>query len=154
MKKMNKKLKGMTLVEMIISIAIFAVMGGLLILVGTHIDATNKATNVLKSKVSDESPYAANQIKDYTDKQGNPVTLPASDVTVEVKVGSADVKINAKKYGTEELAIGRLSDESKKAAQKKANSGLNLQFIEVPKMTTTAATTTVTTTGTTVTTTA
>ena len=33
MKKSKKSLKGMTLVEMIISIAIFAVMGGLLVLV-------------------------------------------------------------------------------------------------------------------------
>ena len=68
MKKSKKKLKGMTLVEMIISIAIFAIMGGLLILVGTHIDATNRATNVLKTKVSNESPYAANHKINYVKK--------------------------------------------------------------------------------------
>ena len=37
MKKGKKKLKGMTLIEMIISIAIFAIMGGLLVLVGNHV---------------------------------------------------------------------------------------------------------------------
>lgn len=153
MKKVNKKLKGMTLVEMIISIAIFAIMGGLLILVGTHIDATNRATNVLKNKVSTESPYAANQIKSYTDKSNQPATLPASDVEIEVKVGSSDVKINAKKYGTEDLVTDGLSAADKAAVQKKANGNLNLQFIEVPPLTTTATGTTTTGTTTTATTT-
>ena len=63
MKKSKKKLKGMTLIEMIISIAIFAIMGGLLVLVGTHIDNTTKATNKLKNKIVEESPYAANHVK-------------------------------------------------------------------------------------------
>lgn len=153
MKKVNKKLKGMTLVEMIISIAIFAIMGGLLLLVGTHIDATNRSTNVLKNKVSTESPYAANQIKEYTDKSNNSATLPASDVEVEVKVGSSDVKMKAKKYATEDLVTDGLSPADKAALKKKANGNLNLQFIEVEVTTTTAAVTTTATTTTTVVTT-
>ena len=48
----------MTLIEMIISIFIFALMGGLLILVGTHIDATSRAANNLKNKVVGESQSA------------------------------------------------------------------------------------------------
>ena len=131
MKKVNKKLKGMTLIEMIISIAIFAIMGGLLILVGTHIDATNRATNVLKNKVSAESPYAANHVTNYTNKAGNPATLPSSDVEIEVKVGSADVKMEAKKYATEDLVTDGLSPADKAAVKKKANGNLNLQFIEI-----------------------
>lgn len=131
MKKVNKKLKGMTLIEMIISIAIFAIMGGLLILVGTHIDATNKATNVLKNKVAIESPYAANHVTKYTNKAGDPDNLPSSKVEVEVKVGSADVKMEADKYATEALVTDGLTAAEKAAVKKKANGNLNLQFIEI-----------------------
>lgn len=130
MKKVNKKLKGMTLVEMIISLAIFAIMGGLLVLVGTHIDATNRATNVLKNKVSIESPYAANKISKYENKAGQPTDLPSSDVKIEVKVGSAEVKIDGKKYTTEDIITDGLSDADKAALKKKANGNLNLQFVE------------------------
>ena len=149
MKKVNKKLKGMTLVEMIISIAIFAIMGGLLILVGTYIDATNRATNVLKNKVSVESPYAANQIPTYENKAGAIVELPTSNVQIEVKVGSKEVKIDAKKYATEDIITDGLSAADKAAVQKKANGNLNFQFVEFERFTTTVSGTTTTTTTTT-----
>ncbi len=85
MKKSKKKLKGMTLIEMIISIAIFAIMGGLLVLVGTHIDNTTKATNRLKNKVVVESPYAANKIKKVgVDNVGNDVNLSSQAIGITV----------------------------------------------------------------------
>jgi len=87
MKKSKKKLKGMTLIEMIISIFIFALMGGLLILVGTHIDATSKATNNLKNKVLVESPYAANHINVYGQKaDGTDKVLDKEDLDITVKI--------------------------------------------------------------------
>ena len=127
---------------MIISIAIFAVMGGLLILVGTHIDATNRATNVLKNKVSGESPYAANQIPTYLNEQGTTVELPSENVEIVIKVDTNSETIGATKYGTENVITDGLSPADKAAVQKKANGSLNLQFIEVPQPTSTAATTT------------
>jgi len=87
MKKSKKKLKGMTLIEMIISIFIFAIMGGLLILIGTHIDATSKATNNLKNKVVVESPYAANHISQIgVDEHGDPEYLDKSEMDITVKI--------------------------------------------------------------------
>lgn len=61
--KIKKNLKGMTLYEMIIAIAIFAIMTGILVGVGNHIDKTNRTTRNLKSRIVRESPYAANKIK-------------------------------------------------------------------------------------------
>jgi prepilin-type N-terminal cleavage/methylation domain-containing protein len=87
MKKSKKKLKGMTLIEMIISIFIFAIMGGLLILIGTHIDATSKAANNLKNKVVVESPYAANHYKTIgVGEDGKDIDLPSQDMDIKVKI--------------------------------------------------------------------
>ena len=100
MNKSKKKLKGMTLIEMIISIFIFALMGGLLILIGTHIDATSKATNNLKNKVVVESPYAANRIKEVgvDPDSGETVTLPMEEMDISVKIHASG------KYWVNELA--------------------------------------------------
>jgi prepilin-type N-terminal cleavage/methylation domain-containing protein len=123
--KKNKKLKGMTLYEMIIAIAIFAVMAGVLIGVGTHIDNTAKSTSDLKNKIVAESPYAANKIK--TNKETN-AQLASEDITVNVRVtrqsgnafiedeadpskaktisyneSNTNISFNAKKYRTAEV---------------------------------------------------
>lgn len=147
MKKSKKKLKGMTLIEMIISIAVFAIMGGLLILVGTHIDATNRATNVLKSKVSNESPYAANHKIDYIKKDNTVATLPPQDIMVEFNVEGATAAIEGQKYNTEDIITENMNAADKAAMQKKANGGLNLQFViyQTTAPTTTTAVTTTTT---------
>ena len=93
MKKSKKKLKGMTLVEMIISIFIFALMGGLLILIGTHIDSTTKATNRLKNKIVVESPYAANHVKKIgVDGSGNDINLPSTELDIVVVQDEIDGK--------------------------------------------------------------
>ena len=69
MRKKMKSHKGMTLIEMIISLAIFAIMCGILVGVGIHIDQTSRATNNLKNKVAVQSPIAANKV--LKDSGGN-----------------------------------------------------------------------------------
>lgn len=163
MKKPRKKAKGMTLIEMIISIAIFAVMGGLLILVGTHIDAKRKATNNLKTKISSESPFAANHLTEYIDSEGNKVDIPADDVEITVKmdvigqyytrldptdptspmdpnpkpINNPEVKLNAKKYKTEAVINDGKTAEEIAAAHNAPAGELNFQFIEFEQPTTT-----------------
>lgn len=159
MKKSKKKLKGMTLVEMIISIFIFALMGGLLILIGTHIDNTTKATNRLKNKIVVESPYAANhQVKLGVDSNGVDINLPSTEldivveqdeisgkyyyqekdtntgqwVTKEGKYTSGDkVEMKADKYATEDLVTADLTPQQKAAYKDGVNGDLNLEFIEL-----------------------
>ncbi len=142
--KKNKKLKGMTLYEMIIAIAIFAVMAGVLIGVGTHIDNTAKSTSDLKNKIVAESPYAANKIK--TNKETN-AQLASEDITVNVRVtgqsgnafiedeadpanpkaktisyneSNTNISFNAKKYGTAEV----YHDDDD------LHDGINLEFVD------------------------
>ena len=135
MKKNMKSHKGMTLYECIISIAIFAIMCGILIGVGLHIDKTTKATNHLKNKIATEAPVAANARKDMLD-----VSKDASDVSITFTVdggkekkyiaydstlkkgvetkGNATYTINAKKYSTERVYTGKDSiDKSDEALQ-------------------------------------
>ena len=156
MKKSKKKLKGMTLIEMIISIFIFAIMGGLLILVGTHIDATSKATNNLKNKIVEESPYAANHYtQNGVDADGKPKTLKSEEMDIKIKInasgtywkydedkkeyvehpygesGSIVVDLKADKYSTEELVTDGMTDEQIADMRKRANGKLNLDFFDI-----------------------
>lgn len=162
MKKSRKKLKGMTLIEMIISIAIFAIMGGLLVLVGTHIDNTTKATNNLKNKIVVESPYAANHI---TNKEGGG-TLGKTPLTITIEQDQASgtfyyPEVNAKgetelkqgqynkgdkvvldceKYETESIITDQFkTPEEVDAYKKRANGDLNLEFVEIVPATTAPA---------------
>ena len=142
MKKRKKNLKGMTLLEMIISIFLFSVMCGLLILVGNHIDATSRATNNLKDKVTKQSPYAANNQTEYRDKDGNTVELNSKDITIKiafddedaVSVGGSvvkpDIELKAKKYETQQIVLDGRSEKSKETILNGPNNGLNLDFID------------------------
>ncbi len=156
MKKSKKKLKGMTLVEMIISIAVFALMGGILILVGNNIDATSKAGNNLKNKVVAESPYAANHRTSFTDKSGATVDLPKEEIDIVVKVNASgqyadkdssgntvikqygphmEVDMKADKYKTEGIYTDGMSAEQIDTVRNKGNGGLNLEFFEIQSTT-------------------
>lgn len=101
--KKKKALKGMTLIEIIIALAIFAMLGVILVQVGTLIDNTNKATGRLNRKVNAQSPYAASQNIEYTDydDDGNPVpselTPEAMNITVSIDdIGGNPQAVNVK----------------------------------------------------------
>lgn len=71
----KKNLKGMTLVEIIVALAIFAMLGVVLVRLGTNVDSTTKSSNRLNKRVAIQAPYAASQDVDYsyevTDEDGN-----------------------------------------------------------------------------------
>ena len=162
MKKMKKTYKGMTLIEMIITIAILAMLCVILAMVGSNIDATTRATNNLKDKVVKESPYAANQVVTFVNQDGDNVYFASQTATVVVRVPGKysfnnkeypdpQVNLDATRYDTEQIVLEGRSDKEKKVIQEGPNSGLNLKFIELHV--TTAATTTTTTAPTTTSTT-
>jgi len=143
LKNKKKTLKGMTLYEMIISIAIFAIMVGVLCGVAAHINRTTRATNNLKNKLVTESTYAAN--KNVTDDLKNPANNSVKDVKITVECGGSTVDINAKKYNTEYYYAGSAADmidvegDADKEAEAAAtpNGNLNLEFVVIePKSTT------------------
>ena len=100
--KIKKKYKGMTLIEIIIALAIFAMLGSLLVLAGVQIDKTMKASNKLNKKMLVEAPYAANQLEKYN-VNGTDVFFATEPVIINVDVDGKTVSINGIKRDTEEL---------------------------------------------------
>lgn len=152
MKKGKKTLKGMTLIEMIISIAVLAMLCVILAMVGQNIDATARATNTLKDKVSKESPYAANGVAKFNGNAGE-VEFATQTGTMVVRVPGSygdvsdpSVTFNITRYDTEQIVLDGKSAKERNAIQNGPNGGLNLRFYQI--VTTAAATTTAPTTTT------
>ena len=137
MKKGKKNLKGMTLIEMIISIAVFAALCGILVMVGTHIDAQTRATNNLKDKILKESPYAANRVDMYKED----TTFPTKDMTIEIDYNSKKVEVHATKHETENIVLDGKSAKEQENIKNGFNGGLNLDYITYDSERTTEATT-------------
>lgn len=142
MRKVKKNLKGMTLYEMIISIAVFALMAVVLIAVGTHVDRTTRAANNLKSKMVAEAPFAANKISknsDDTDRFDSEEIHMTFTMDREAKWYDkatdtnktdphASCTLDLQKYNTEAAFTG---DRSVHVDPNEVNSGLNLQFVDI-----------------------
>lgn len=100
MKKRTKTLKGMTLIEILISLAIFAMLSLVLVRVGTLVDRTNKATEQLNRRVTAESPAASAQDTAAFVYQYNPdgtVKLDASGNPMQKAVqneGRSDIHVS------------------------------------------------------------
>lgn len=90
----KKKLKGMSLIEIIISLAVMALLSVILLTVGTTIGNTSKATNKLKNKIVQESPYAANRVKGYF--TNSPEMADGDDYDEDGNIVDADGKMKYK----------------------------------------------------------
>ena len=127
----RKKYKGMTLIEILIALAIFAMLGSLLVLAGIQIDNTMKASNKLKKKMLVEAPYAANQLEKYN-VNGTDVYFATESVTINVEYKGESVVIQGIRRDTEELVKPTGMDATAEAKYyKQANSRLNFKSIEV-----------------------
>lgn len=127
----RKKYKGMTLIEILIALAIFAMLGSLLVLAGIQIDNTMKASNKLKKKMLVEAPYAANQLEKYN-VNGTDVYFATESVTINVEYNGESVDIQGIRRDTEELVKPTGMDATAEAKYyKQANSRLNFKSIEI-----------------------
>jgi len=126
MKKRKKNLKGMTLIEMIISIFVLGLLTMILVMVGEHIDAQSRATNNLKDKIVKESPYAANKVTAFKDGE-----LKSEDITIDIiyDKDKPKIELTAKKYETVEVVLDGRTAKSQENIKNGFNSGLNLDFI-------------------------
>lgn len=135
--KIKKKYKGMTLIEIIIALAIFAMLGSLLVLAGVQIDKTMKASNKLNKKMLVEAPYAANQLEKYN-VNGTDVFFATEPVIINVDVDGKTVSINGIKRDTEELIKPEgMKPQEETMYYKQPNAKLNLKYIEVERSVTT-----------------
>lgn len=89
--KKSKKLKGMTLFEIIIALAVFAGFGVILITAGVSIDKISKATTNLKGKMVVQSSYAANKktVYDTDPYTGADIKLTDDAIQISVNVNGA-----------------------------------------------------------------
>ena len=155
---MKKKVKGMTLIEVIISLAVFAMLGLVLVTVGSNVDCTTRATNSFKEKMAEQSHYAANGVTDYVDSTNNDKTIASDPITIKINVqasgtyiqygkkpdGTIDpsktvkktynnpsVTLNAEQYNTEEVYTDGMTTDEKDLYNKRANHGLNFKFVKL-----------------------
>lgn len=95
MRKNKKKLKGMTLIEIIISLAIFAMLGVILVLVSMQVISYTKGTRNLNNKVAEQGPVAEAQASDK-------LLNETVKITVKPSTGDAGV-LTGKLYTTADL---------------------------------------------------
>lgn len=138
----RKKFKGMTLIEILVALAIFALLGSILILAGMQIDRTMKGSNKLKRKMTTESVYAANQIENYVVSGTATAPFETQPITIEVKYNSTKVDINAYRVDTEKIVKPTgMTPQQQAAYDNSVNSKLNYKFIKIVEPTTAAPTT-------------
>lgn len=152
MKKNKKKLKGMSLIEIIISLAILAIMAGVLLTIGTVVDGTTRSSTNLKAKVNAEAPYAAHRVKNYDDGTGTTVAFSTQPMSVEVVLqcpagqyydqnsgqmttypANPAAVVNGYRVNTEDAYKTQLTTEQLAQYSNQSNSNLNLEYVVVPK---------------------
>lgn len=157
---MNKKnLKGMTLVEIIVAMAIFAMLGVILVTLGSNVDISTRSANRLNKRVAIQAPYAASQDTEYSyetkDGDGNIIVTNAkldpnltnievfldsdNDNTpdvVSVKSGgstsdvNSDTKIYGSRFSTKDI-VDNAAGKEVYDPNEVSNSEHHLQFINI-----------------------
>ncbi|MCM1008940.1 MAG: type II secretion system GspH family protein [Ruminococcus flavefaciens] len=127
MKKNKKKLRGMTLVEVVIAIVIFASLSLVLVVVGNSIEAHQRAARKLNNKVAVQGPVAEAQ-----NKQSALLVNDDYEITVEKSGDSAaSVVVKGKLYSVEPFSV----DDAGNQIPDPTAEGGNLRFIEIEKPT-------------------
>lgn len=117
-----KRVKGMTLIEIIISMLVFSVLTLIMVKVGSVSKSLLMNSNHMYNKTTAEAPYGAtrdatglqNAIIDpgtgapMDDGTGNPMEIATEPVTITVTSGGFTRSVNATKYST--AAAAALSD--------------------------------------------
>ena len=151
MKKNGKMLKGMTLIEMIISLAIFAIMSLVLLTIGQVVQQSPLAAN--RVTVADQIQLNADG-EPATDSHGDLIALPtaelpSSPITITIGItanGSYELPndpndyskgSHQENYNNPTQAINCVKYDTKQAVHDldvsdgKPNDGLSLEFIEI-----------------------
>ena len=105
--KTKRKLKGMTLMEVVVSLAVYAIIGLLLAEIMTLGNATMKATNQLNRRLTYEAKFADNLLLSdgVTSFTNNPISATLSEDN-----GSFTINANGRVYETNASNIGNNVD--------------------------------------------
>lgn len=150
MKKSKKNLKGMTLIEIIVSLAILAIMSAVLLTIGQVVDGTTRSSTNLKAKVNAEAPYAAHRVDHYESTPGTTVPFPTTNIQIQVELqcpagsyydavtnqdisfpANPGVTVEGYRCNTEDYYKSLLSPDQQAAYSDQANSNLNLEYVFV-----------------------
>lgn len=105
-KKTRRKAKGMTLIEVIISMLVFGVAGLIMVVTGTTTKKLMMNTNHMNNKINAEAPIAAvrdvKSVQDAADNVAMQVETETVNITVTVTGKSQVVK--TRKYSTAAMA--------------------------------------------------
>ncbi len=127
MKKRKKKLSGMTLVEVIISIAVFAAITLILTLLGRAVESHQRTAKRINDKVAVQGPIAEAQ-----NEKSALLVDDEYEITVQ-KSGdaSAEVVVKGKLYSAEPFSVDNNGNQIPDPTADNAN----LKFIEIEKPT-------------------
>ena len=125
--KKKKKLKGMTLVEIVVSIAVFAAISLILVMVGSAVNAQQRSANRVNRKVAVQGPLAEAQ----NDSQALLLDDEYEIYVAKKDSPSSGVTVKGKLYSTEEFIIDEDGNRVSSPDAEKAN----LKFIEIQKPT-------------------
>ena len=143
MKNSKRKLRGMTLIECIIAIAIVALATMVLAMFGNVVEANIKHSREMNTKVAVEGPIAEAQDTEGAHLVDNGVKIKVAKavITTDESTGevsksfptSGTIEINAKKFKVNpDQELLPKDDEGNYQVNAAADDGnLNLQFLEV-----------------------
>lgn len=100
--KKSCKKRGMTLVEVIISIAVMAVLALLLTTIGVTVDNYRKDTKAKNQKIATESPVAEVQDRDKGVGSSGKGKLVEEEYNITVSANGDSVNVKGKLYSTNE----------------------------------------------------
>ena len=126
--KSKRKLKGMTLIEVVVSLAVYAIIGLLLAEIMSLVNATMKATNQLNRRLTYEAKFADNLllsdgVSSFTNNQ---ITATLSENN-----GSFTINANGRVYETNASNIGNTVDSD--PTQLIINEHTNYRFLVFSK---------------------
>ncbi len=125
--KKKKKLRGMTLVEIIVSIAVFAMISLILVMLGSSVNAQRRSTKRVNDKVAVQGPVAEAQ------NDENSLLMDDDYEIIVNKKGDASTSavVKGKLYSAQGYII---DEDGNKVADPDAEKA-NLKFIEIQKPT-------------------
>lgn len=124
--KFKKRLKGMTLIEIIVSLALFTVMSGVLLTACLYVNRTISRTNKLTNKVNYQSPIAENE---KTEPEN--VSVNTGKIRLKIDGGASAYDIDIIQYEVK----SKHTDASKSSYDDDIAS--NFKYFEVAPATTT-----------------
>lgn len=126
-KKTRRKAKGMTLIEVIISMLVFGVAGLIMVVTGTTTKKLMMNTNHMNNKTNAEAPVAAVRDVGKVQEAAQSVTDPSTGAQMQVETETVDITVTVNGSGNSQLVKTRKYSTAAMAAADSNNTNTNMQ---------------------------